>query len=178
MSTSSRHSIAILLLTGAALAIAACSDGPSPSTSTSSTPDLSAISACDLLTPDEIETATGLAASAGEDISQLGGRLPMCSWRPAGGGFRPVANVMVTTSSYTDFDQYVEMSTDNAFGVDIGEFERVDGVGRFGVWLTELKMLQVFTDDHMVQIGIEVADDRDAAEAAKSLAGTVIERLQ
>lgn len=178
MSTSSRHSIAILLLTGAALAIAGCSDSAPPSTSTSSTPDLSAISACDLLTPDEIETATGLAASAGEDISQLGGRLPMCSWRPAGGGFRPVANVMVTTSSYTDFDQYVEMSTDNAFGVDVGEFERVDGVGRFGVWLAELEMLQVFDDDLMVQVAVDVAEDRDPVEAAKALAEAVLGHLQ
>ena len=102
----------------------------------------------------------------------------MCNWAPAEGGFPPIANVLVTTSSYRDYDQFVRMSSDNAFDIDLGEFERVDGIGRFGVWLAGTNMLQVFADDFMVQVSVEVADGRDAVEAAKTLAQTALGRLR
>lgn len=84
----------------------------------------------------------------------------------------------MTTSSYTDYDEFVRMANDNAFGIELGEFERVDGVGRFGVWLAELEMLQVFDDDLMVQVAVDVAEDRDPVEAAKALAEAVLGHLQ
>jgi len=177
MSISSKQTTAILLLANT-LAVAGCSDGSPSGSSSSAGLDLTTVRACDLLTPSEIESATGLAARAGDDATQLDGRLPMCNWASEGGGFRPAASLLVTVSSYSDYDQFVRMANDNAFGVELGELERVDGVGRFGVWLADLGMLQVFTDDVMVQVGVEVAPDRDPVEAAKTLAEGVLRRLQ
>ncbi len=178
MRITSPRSTASLLLTITAFAVAGCSDTAPSGTSGSAARDLTAVRACDLLTPTDIEMATGIAPGTGEDMTELDGRLPMCNWTPATGGFRPVANLLVTTSSYTDYDEFVRMANDNAFGIELGEFERVDGVGRFGVWLAELEMLQVFDDDLMVQVAVDVAEDRDPVEAAKALAEAVLGHLQ
>jgi len=178
MRISSRQSTVAVLLATTAFAMAACSDSAPSSTASSSSRDLTTVRACDLLTPMEIEAASGIAARSGEDATQLDGRLPMCNWRPAAGGFRPVAALLVTESSYADYDEFVRMANDNAFGIDIGEFERVDGVGRFGVWLAELEMLQVFADGVMVQVAVDVASDRNPVEAAKALAEAVLGRLR
>src|SRR5690606_8325911 len=106
MRITSPRSTASLLLTITAFAVAGCSDTAPSGTSGSAARDLTAVRACDLLTPTDIEMATGIAPGTGEDMTELDGRLPMCNWTPATGGFRPVANLLVTTSSYTDYDEF------------------------------------------------------------------------
>lgn len=178
MSAFRRRTVSILPGIAAILAVTACSDDAPSSTSSSASLDLTKLQACELLTPGEIEAATGLSAEPGEDMTQLDGKLPMCSWASTEGGSLWAANVMVTGTTYTDYDQFVRLATGGSLGFDLDEIERVDGVGRFGVWLPDVKMLQVYGDDVMVQMGVEVADGRDPVEAAKALAQLALDRVR
>ena len=104
----------------------------------------------------------------------------MCFWPRTGSELRYAANVLVTTSSYTDYEQFMRLSGgDVASGEvpDLGRVRQVDGVGRFGVWMEDVGALQVYGDTVMLQVDVEVVDERDEMEAAKALAEAALARL-
>ena len=70
--------------------------------------DLSGVEACELLTASEIEAATGIAPGAPQDMTQVQGQLPMCSWSAPDG--RNVASILVTRGGLESYDQFVEMT--------------------------------------------------------------------
>ena len=178
-----RHAASSMqLLTLSVLAVCGCSDGgPGGGGAASSSLDLATVSACYLLAPAEIEAATGVAVAVGQDRSELDGRLPMCFWPRAGSELDYVVNVLVTMSSYSSYEQYMRLSGGDAESgehPDLGTVRHVDGVGRFGAWLEDLGMLQVYGDIAMVQVTVQVADERSRMEAAQTLAATALGRLQ
>jgi hypothetical protein len=160
-------------------AVSACSGDRPSAASSGSGIDLTAVRACELLTPNEIEAATGFSVDSGEDATQLGGRLPMCNWARTGSEYDYVASVLVTGGSYSSYEQFVQFQRDSELG-DVFEetdVERVDGLGLFGVWLPEVNMLQVYDDDVMVQIHAAAAAAGGELEAAKTLARAALAQL-
>lgn len=142
--------------------------------------DLSGVEACRLLTAAEIEAATGIAPGEPQDMSQVQGQLPMCTWPAADGSGRNVASILVTRGGMKDYDQFLEM-TRTGLGADFDEstLQHVPDVGDFGVWMGEGSwgMLQVYDADMMVQVDAEVAQGKDELEASKDLAMSVFGRL-
>jgi hypothetical protein len=159
----------------AVLVVGGCSEEAPPAGAASF--DGTAIRACDLLTTDEVEAAAGVAADAGEDVSQVGGRLPICHWRQAGSEYELAASVLVSISSFSTFDAFitnVRESGDDVLSED--HFERVDGIGDFAVWMPELGMLQVHDGGVMVQIDT-AAPEANQLDAARTLARAALARL-
>ncbi|MGH7564026.1 MAG: hypothetical protein ACREK5_06350 [Gemmatimonadota bacterium] len=141
--------------------------------------DLSGVKACELLTAAEIETATGLAPGAPEDISQVQGQLPMCNWPSADGSGRVVASILVTRGGFDNYEDFAETSREQ-LGADFNEedWRHVPDVGDFGVWVGGgLGMLQVYEGERMVQVDAETTGGKDELEASKELAMKVFERL-
>lgn len=142
--------------------------------------DLSGVEACELLTTSEIQAATGIAPGEPQDMSQVQGQLPMCTWPAADGSGRNVASILVTRGGMKDYDQFLEM-TRTGMGADFDEssLQHVSDVGDFGVWMGEGSwgMLQVYDADMMVQVDAEVAQGKDELEASKDLALRVFGRL-
>ena len=141
--------------------------------------DLSGVEACELLTASEIEAATGIAPGAPQDMTQVQGQLPMCSWSSTDG--RNVASILVTRGGLESYDQFVEI-TRSQLGDEFDEsnWQHVTDVGDFGVWLPEEAaggMLQVYDDGMMVQVDAETEQGKDELEASKDLAMKVFGRL-
>ncbi|HKY61635.1 MAG TPA: hypothetical protein VJP59_11555 [Gemmatimonadota bacterium] len=141
--------------------------------------DLSGVKACELLTASEIEAATGIAPGAPQDMTQVQGQLPMCTWSGPDG--RNVASILVTRGGLTSYDQFVE-TTRSQLGEDFDEsnWQHITDVGDFGVWLPEEAaggMIQVYDDGMMVQVDAETAEGKDELEASKELAMKVFDRL-
>lgn len=163
----------------AALTLAACSDDAAPASGSAGF-DLAAVRACELLSSGEIEAATGIAVAEGQDVSRVGGQLPMCNWLRAGSDADVVLSLLITHSAYADFDAFVASSRESAFGDVLGDadVEEIAGVGRFGVWMPEAMMFQAFGDRALVQTQVMVAPGRDTLEAAKTLAGTALANVR
>lgn len=158
-------------LASAAVAVSGCSGDP-PAQSRAAGIDFTSVRACELLTAADVENATGIAVDAGKDVSRVGGRLPMCNWPRAGSDTDIVLSLLVTQPSYTSFERYLAGVGDTEFaGADI---EEVTGIGHFGAWIPEAMMLQAYGEAAMVQTYVQVASERDAREAAKTLAGTAL----
>ena len=141
--------------------------------------DLSGVEACKLLTASEVEAATGIAPEAPQDMTQVQGQLPMCTWSAPDG--RTVTSILVTRGGLESYDQFVEM-TRSQLGDEFDEsnWQHVTDVGDFGVWLPEEAaggMLQVYDDGMMVQVDAETDGGRDELEASKELAMKVFGRL-
>lgn len=104
----------------------------------------------------------------------------MCNWLRAGSDADVVLSLLVTHSSYDDFDEFVASARESAFGDVLGDaqVEEVAGVGRFGVWMPDAMMLQAYGDAAMVQTQVTVAAGRDALEAAKTLAGAALANVR
>jgi len=142
--------------------------------------DLSAVEGCDLLTASEIEAATGITPGEPQDMSQVQGQLPMCTWPAADGSGRNVTSILVTRGGMKDYDQYLEMTrTGMGADFDVSTLKHIPDVGDFGVWIGEGSwgMLQVFDGDLMVQVDAEPAEGKDELEASKDLAMKVFGRL-
>lgn len=167
------------LIASAALATMACSGDP-PAATRPAGVDLASVRACELLGASEIEAATGIAVAPGEDVSQVGGRLPMCNWHRTGSDTDVVLSLLITQASYTNFDAFVASARESAFGDTLADadVEEVAGVGRFGVWMPEAMMLQAYGDAAMVQTQVKTAAGRDALEAAKTLAASALAQLR
>lgn len=142
--------------------------------------DLSGVEACELLTASEIEAATGIAPGEPQDMSQVQGQLPMCTWPAADGSGGNAASILVTRGGFEDYEQFIEVSR-SQMGEDFDEddWRHVPDVGDFGVWIGEGSwgMLQVYDGDMMVQVDAEVAQGKDELEASKDLAMNVFGRL-
>jgi hypothetical protein len=142
--------------------------------------DLSGIEACDLLTASEIEAATGIAPGEPQDMSQVQGQLPMCTWPAADGSGRNAGSILVTRGGLEDYDQFIEM-TRSQMGADfdVSGLQHIPNVGDFGVWIGEGSwgMLQVYDGEMMVQVDAEAAEGKDELEASKDLALKVFNRL-
>jgi hypothetical protein len=165
------------------LTLGGCGDDPaSSSTAGSGTVDLTVIRACELLTASEIEAATGIAPASGQDMSQADGRLPICSWPRSGGAqFDTFVNLLVAPGGYDSYDEFLERSLDSPLGELLSEedaVQEVDGAGDFGVWMRELRMLQVYDGDLMVQVTAQAAAGRDELEAARALAVAALDRVR
>jgi hypothetical protein len=143
--------------------------------------DLSGVEACDLLTASEIEAATGIAPGAPQDMSQVQGQLPMCTWPAADGSGGNATSILVTRGGLKNYDQFIEI-TRAGMGADFNQdnWQHVPDVGDFGVWLDEDfagGMLQVYDGDLMVQVDAEAVEGKDELEASKDLATKVFDRL-
>lgn len=142
--------------------------------------DLSGVEACELLTASEIEAATGIAPGEPQDMSQVQGQLPMCTWPAADGSGRNVTSILVTRGGLESYEQFVEVSR-SQMGADFdeGDWQHIPDVGDFGVWIGEGSwgMLQVYDGDMMVQVDAEPAQGKDELEASKDLAMKVFGRL-
>lgn len=162
-------------------AVAACGGdaASSGSGSASSRTPLESLTACSLLTAEEIEAATGRAAAEGKDMSQVGGRLPICTWPPADGeSFDTLVNVLVSVNAYRNYAQFLESARASpvagAFGEDA--VEEVTGVGEFGVWIREAGMLQIYSGDRVVQITVPT-DGGDPLAVARTLGTAALMRI-
>jgi hypothetical protein len=162
------------LLVSAAVGTAGCSGDP-PAQS-SAVIDFATIRACELLTPDDIESATGIAVGPGKDESRMSGRLPVCNWPRAGSDTDVVLSLMVMQPSYSSFDRFMAGIEDTELADT--DIEEVPGVGRFGVWMPEMRMMQAYGEAAMVQTYLRATSGRDAREAASALAGTALERIR
>lgn len=147
--------------------------------------DLASVEACGLLTAAEVEAAVGEAPGAPEDVSQVGGQLPMCNWPAADGSGRVLVSLLVTRGGQSSYDEFIESSREQAgemgMEFDPADWQHVPGIGDFGVWLDEEAaggMLQVYQGGLMVQVDPEPAAGRDELEAAKELAGKAMGRLR
>ncbi|HEX9876250.1 MAG TPA: hypothetical protein VGC50_06310 [Gammaproteobacteria bacterium] len=164
------------------LVLGGCDRDPASSSAAGSGtgPDLTAIRACELLTAADIEAATGIAAAAGQDVSQVDGQLPICNWPRAGGAqFDTFVNLLVTRSSIDDYEEFLRNTRDTLFGEVFTEdsLQEID-VGDFGVWIDETNMLQVYEGGVMVQVTAEAAAGRDELEAARALAVAALDKLR
>jgi len=174
-----RFSLSALVLLG----LAACGDDPESGArgGEASSRSLESVTACSLLTAAQIEAATGRAPAEGEDRSQVGGRLPICNWAPADGeSFDTLVSVLVAVSGYDNYAEFLESARESPVGAAFSEdaVEEVGGVGDFGVWMRETSMLQVYSDDRMVQVTVAPAAGRDPLEAARELGGAALERVR
>lgn len=159
-------------------AAAACTDEPDGNAAHAGL-DIADVEACELLAPDAIEAATGIAVDAGRKVSPPGG-LPMCNWPRAGSDVDIVLTLLVTPSRYDDYDEYLVALTEGPFGsADAADgVERVAGAGKFGAWLPEATMLQAYDEGVMVQVDLSVAGGVDALAAAQALAGQALAALR
>ena len=146
--------------------------------------DLSDVRACELLTPAEVEAATGLASAQPEDVSQVQGQLPMCHWPSADGSGRILAALLVTRGDYSNYEEFIEISRRQMEDMEMEfseeDWQHVPDVGRFGVWLDEEfagGMLQVYDEGLMVQVDAEPAEGKDELQASKELATKALDRL-
>lgn len=164
-----------VLVSAAAVGAGGCADDPPPRSAAADI-DFTSLRACELLTPNEIESATGIAVGAGQDVSRMSGRLPMCNWPRAGSDTDIVLSLMVTQPSYTSFDRFMEGIGDTELGDTT--VEEVRGIGHFGAWMPETRMLQAYGESAMVQTYVRATAGRDARDAATALAGTVLEKIR
>lgn len=162
-----------------ALSLAGCGDEPS-STVDDTRAALASVRPCELLTPDEIEAATGRAAGEPQDMSAQAAGVPMCNWPPVGGrSYDVLTGLLVSGNAYDDYEEFLESVRDSPLGAVVApdEVEEVSGVGDFGVWMSELGMLQVYDGDWMVQINVAAAPGRDEIQAARELAAAALGKL-
>lgn len=142
--------------------------------------DLSEVDACGLLTATEIEAATGITPGEPQDMTQIQGQLPMCTWPAADGSGRAAASILVTRGGPIDYDQFVEL-TRSGMGADFDpeDWRHVPDVGDFGVWVGggDFGMLQVYDRKLMVQVDAETVEGKDELQASKDLAMKVFGRL-
>jgi hypothetical protein len=160
--------------------LAACGDDPAGGSAASSALDLTTVRACELLTAPEIEAATGIAAAGGQDKSQVDGQLPICNWPRAGGAeYDTLVNVLVARSGVDTYEEFMQNTRDTPLAEALGEdaFQEVGGVGDFGVWIGETKMLQVYDREMMVQVTAGATAGGDDLEAAKALAAAALRKL-
>jgi hypothetical protein len=164
----------------AVCALIGCSEDSSPSADTTGGVDLASIRACELLTPEEIEAATGIGADAGQDIG-FAGSVPMCNWPQTGSDFDMVVTLIVTPAAYRSYEEFRASARDNAFGDLLADtdVEAVDVAGAdFGVWMPEAGTLQVYGSGFMVQVTAETAAGRDEFDASRVLAQAAGARLR
>jgi hypothetical protein len=166
-------------LLGAALTLAGCGGGESTASAADS---LAEIDACALLTPAEIEAATGIAPGAPE--KQGGGNAPpMCNWPSQDGSYPFAANLLVTVSdNYTSYDEalakWQESAADMGMDFDWGMYQEVEGPGTVNAWMADPGMLQAHRGDRMVQVYLyRLPPGRDRLEAATALATHAFARL-
>lgn len=179
-----RRFVACLVLAPITLAcLAACGgdSGSSTSGGAASSAALETLTACSLLTAEEIRSATGRAPAEGKDMSQVGGRLPICNWPPADGEtYDSLVNLLVTVNAYDSYAEFLESARSSpvagAFSDDA--VEEVSDVGDFGVWMREASMLQIYAGDRMVQVTVTPAIGRDALAAARTLGTAAIGRVK
>jgi hypothetical protein len=163
----------------AVCALTGCSENSSPEAGPTDGIDIASIRACELLTPDDIETATGMGAGAGRDIG-FAGSVPMCNWPQVGSDVDVVVTLIVTPAGYRDYEAFLAGARDSAFGNVLGDadVEAVEVAGAdFGVWMPEAGTFQVYGDGLMLQITAETAGGRDAIEAPMALALAARARL-
>lgn len=163
-----------------AFAVGACG-GDGESGSSVAATDLTAIDGCALLTAAEIETATGIAPGAPQDMS-FEGSAPMCNWPTADGSNPAFLTVVVGAGSNADsFESAMVEWEESAsrMGMDFEReaYEKVDGVGDFGAWLGEAGMLQAQRGDVMITVSSDTAADRDKREASMQLANNALARI-
>lgn len=92
--------------------------------------DLSGVAACELLTASEIEAATGIAPGEPQDMSQVQGQLPMCTWPAADGSGRNVASILVTRGGLEN--GMVQVDAETAEGKDELEASKDLALNVFG----------------------------------------------
>jgi hypothetical protein len=88
--------------------------------------------------------------------------------------------VLVSLASYDTYDEFLESARSGPLADVFAEAEarEIDGVGKFGVWVPEMQMLQVYGDARMVQVTIDDASARDPLEAARTLGVAALEELR
>jgi hypothetical protein len=142
---------------------------------------LTGVRACELLTAEDIESATGRAPAEGQDMSRVGGRLPIRGWAPAGGqSFDTLVNLLVTVNAYDTYAEFVESARSSPAGAAFSDddIEEVSGVGDFGVWMGEARMLQIYAGDQMVQITVGASAAGEPLAVARALGEAALNRLR
>jgi len=171
-------------LTGLILAFAAgCGGGDeqgrtAAETSSSATDTrkmLADIDACTLLTPEEIQSATGHSPGSGIDpVKSISGAAAMCAWPSEDGSVHQVAQVLVSWASAKNFDEYRQAMEKEG----VTTIRQVDGPGRFTAVLEDMRMVQVFGERFMVQTMVEPREGTDPVAAATALAAAALERVE
>lgn len=141
------------------------------------------IDPCTLLTAAEVEEVTGRTPVPAEPMAGM----PACDWNPADGSGRMLVNVMArygrTPASYEEYVEHIE-NVNERLAESLGDqaqfpYERVDGIGDFGVWQgdDQAGVLDVYQDDLSVSVTVDAAGGRTALDNARALAEKVMGRL-
>jgi len=162
--------------TPAALETPSISDAPAPAAAArgTGTGQLADVDACQLLTADEIRSATGHAPGDGANpLPNLSQRPAMCAWPSADGKVQQVVQVLVTNAPSGTFDAYRDLMAREQITIT-----QIDGPGRFTVEIEGGSMIQSLGDRFLVQVMVEPAPGTDRRAASVRLAEAALGRLQ
>lgn len=136
------------------------------------------VNPCVLLTAAEIEETTGTAP--GEPEPETFEDAQMCLWPRADNFDVQLVAVVIADVNLDSYEAWLESSEDLlGHPVTPEQAQRVEGPGRFAVWIPDADRgrFQFFIDNHMIQIEAGPAAEKSALDVCRAFAGIIDLRL-